>query len=64
MHVTRRFCPDCGQQRPFEKRTRNHVLHLLLTVFTFGIWLPIWLLLMLATMVTPYRCRECGKARY
>jgi hypothetical protein len=23
----------------------NHVLHLLLTVFTLGLWLPVWLLL-------------------
>ena len=25
----------------------NHILHLLLTVFTFGLWLPIWLILIL-----------------
>ena len=27
----------------------NHVLHLLLTVFTLGLWAPIWLILALTT---------------
>lgn len=26
----------------------NHVLHLLLTIFTGGLWLPVWIILALA----------------
>ena len=27
------------------KRRVNHILHLLLSLVTFGLWLPVWLLL-------------------
>ena len=27
----------------------NHILHLLLSVFTFGLWLPVWLLVALVS---------------
>jgi hypothetical protein len=26
-------------------RTNQHILHLLLTVFTGGLWLPVWIIL-------------------
>ena len=28
-----------------QRRKTNHVLHLLLTVFTCGLWAPIWIIL-------------------
>ena len=30
-----------------EKKKVNHILHLLLTVFTGGFWLPIWIFLII-----------------
>lgn len=27
------------------KRPANHVLHLLLTIFTFGLWTPVWIIM-------------------
>lgn len=32
-------------------RRTNHILHLLLSVVTFGLWLPVWLLCVLAPTV-------------
>ncbi len=32
-------------------RRANHILHLLLSVLSFGLWLPIWLLCVLAPTV-------------
>lgn len=42
-----------------EKQTPNHVLHLLLSVVTAGIWVPVWILLILFGG-GPYKCPSCG----
>jgi len=60
----RRYCADCGQMRPFAKDGPAHGLHLVLTILTAGLWLPIWLLAGLASALTPYRCTFCGKGRH
>lgn len=61
MPKKRKNCKTCGQPRLFEKDGTNHILHLLLTVFTAGIWLPIWLLVGLNNMMKPYHCPICGQ---
>jgi len=33
------------QPRRTPLRTNQHILHLLLTVFTGGLWLPVWIIL-------------------
>jgi hypothetical protein len=48
--TTRRKCRTCGQRRLFEREKQNNVLHLLLTLITFG-------------AVKPYRCTVCGESR-
>lgn len=53
-----RFCPNEQKLVLGEKKTPNHVLHLLLTIVTAGFWLPIWVLL--AIWPRPYRCPSCG----
>jgi hypothetical protein len=63
-HVVRRFCKDCGQMRPFEKPKLNWILHLLLTIFTAGLWLLVVALLILDNAFKRFRCRECGKAKF
>ena len=59
----RRFCKGCGQSRPFEKRQLNWILHLLLFVFTGGLWFFVIMFLLIGQNFTPFRCRECGRAR-
>jgi len=58
--VIQRKCKNCGEMRPFEKRGVNHVLHLLLTLVTVGLWAVMWLLLVLFNCFHSYRCRTCG----
>jgi hypothetical protein len=47
--------------------TTNHVLHLLLTLVTLGIWLPIWFLVAAmsgAESRDAFRCTQCGQAQF
>lgn len=60
----RRFCKDCNQNRLFEKQKPNHILHLILTVLTVGVWFLIWIPLIIISMFKPFRCGDCGKAAY
>lgn len=30
--------------QPIRKKPTNHILHLLLSVFTFGLWIPVWII--------------------
>ena len=61
-----RFCKTCDTQRKVERKTPNHILHLLLTIFlgafTFGIgsiiWIIVWILL--SIKIGGWRCSVCG----
>lgn len=53
-----RWCDACGQQVMVTARTPNHVLHLLLTVLTAGLWLIVWICAGLASK--KWRCTKCG----
>lgn len=37
-----------AQQIVVQQKRVNHVLHLLLTIVTLGLWLPVWIILALA----------------
>ena len=52
-------CNQCGFQTMHLQRRPNHTLHLLLTVFTVGVWLPAWALVCLFNERP--RCTICGK---
>ncbi len=51
-------CPTCGGPRPFNRQTCNHILHLLITLFLLGMWLPVWILM--AFSPGPWTCSTCG----
>ena len=55
-----RFCLRCNQMTLHVHRGASHVLHLLLSVFTLGLWLPIWLVVGIASAATPPACQTCG----
>jgi len=55
---TRRRCMACKRHVMGERKGTNHILHLLLSVFSVGIWLPIWF--MLAIKIGGWRCPFCG----
>lgn len=56
----RGFCPDCNRNVLYRRTGPNHILHLLLSVITAGLWLPVWFVLTL--LQKPYRCPNCGYA--
>ncbi len=56
-------CSYCRMTRLFTKAGPSHILHLLLSVFTVGLWLPVWLIIVVLGAFQPYRCTVCGKAK-
>lgn len=43
-----------------EKQAPNHVLHLLLSIVTLGLWVPVWILLTAAAGFSPFYCPTCA----
>ncbi|VGO14779.1 hypothetical protein PDESU_03348 [Pontiella desulfatans] len=61
MKTQRFFCKDCNEYRKCEGRTPSHILHLLLSIITGGIWLIVWLILLLKPQA--WHCATCGSRR-
>ena len=40
---TGRYCPVCERQVMATGTTPNHLLHFFLSLFTAGLWLPVWI---------------------
>lgn len=62
--ITRRNCPNCGLQK-HERNVYypNHVLHLLLTVLTLGLWVFCWIAIaVLPPKKDAWHCSVCGEA--
>lgn len=53
-----RYCPHCQKQTLALASAPNHVLHLILTLATVGLWAFVWIAL--ALVGSPYRCSKCG----
>ena len=53
------FCENCKKSHIHIRQRPNHVLHLLLTVITFGVWIIIWFFKALFTNTNPV-CSKCG----
>lgn len=54
---SRRYCPNCQSDVLAVSNSVNHVLHLLLSILTGGLWLLVWLLM--AASVKDWRCSRC-----
>ena len=55
--VARRFCPACDEMKKSVKDGPNHILHLLLSIVSGGLWLIVWLFVSIGR---PWACDECG----
>jgi hypothetical protein len=55
---TQHYCPNCGGLALSARSTPNHLVHALVTIFLFGLWLPIWVLACVCKK--PFRCQRCG----
>lgn len=53
------YCATCGRITLHRKERANHILHLLLSIVTAGLWLIVWAFIVL----TPHRsrCAFCGR---
>ncbi len=53
------YCDYCGRYVRVTSKKLNLLLHLLLTVFTSGIWFPVWLVV--GALHNPHTsCALCG----
>ena len=53
------YCGHCQKQVMAQGTRPNHVLHLILTLVTFGLWAIVWLLVSIGK-IGGYRCTACG----
>ncbi|MEQ1642153.1 MAG: hypothetical protein ABL959_01760 [Pyrinomonadaceae bacterium] len=54
------YCPVCQQQRLFTRQESvNHILHLLVTLFSCGLWAFVWIILTLSHNPR-FHCSQCG----
>lgn len=58
--VKQRYCQTCGEYRRAERQVANDLVHGILTVFTVGLWFPVWFIAAFFAMMNPYRCTFCG----
>lgn len=55
------FCKTCNEPRKVSRPKINHVLHLLLSLVTFGLWAIIWI--GISIRVGGWRCDTCGSTK-
>ena len=55
------ICEHCGKKTLHTQASLNHILHLILSIVTGGVWLVVWIFLALVSD-SAWRCSECGKA--
>ncbi len=55
------YCKNCGRQVVVFRKGTNHILHLLLTIVTGGIWLIVWILT--GVKFGGWRCASCGSSK-
>jgi len=55
------YCKDCQAKRVLTRPGTNHILHLLLSIFTAGLWLIIWL--GVGIKMGGWSCGTCGSTK-
>lgn len=54
------FCKTCNRQVVVFRKGTNHILHLLLSLLTFGLWIIIWI--GVSVKFGGWRCTQCGSS--
>jgi len=55
------YCKNCDKDVLIRKKGVSHLVHFILTIFTVGTWLLIWIPSMFLGGMTSYRCSVCGR---
>lgn len=53
------FCRECNKYTLVKRKGVNHILHLLLSIFTLSLWVLVWVFLAIFH-VGGWRCQVCG----
>jgi DNA-directed RNA polymerase subunit RPC12/RpoP len=59
MDQNSRFCASCSRQVLATRPATNHLLHFFVSLFTLGLWVPVWILT--SIKVGGWRCQTCGR---
>ena len=59
--VTGGYCKTCQANRNIYRRSPNHLLHLILSILTAGLWIIIWI--GVTIQFGGWRCKECGSKK-
>lgn len=54
-------CKNCQRHTMHLEQKPNHILHLLMSVFTIGLWVIVWLMVSIGGSAP--QCTVCGKKR-
>ena len=55
------YCRECNCNVTIYRKGTNHVLQLLLSIVTCGLWLPLWI--MNSIQMGGWRCNDCGSKK-
>lgn len=64
--ISRKRCKHCGKTTKHEMTVggTSHVFHLLMSIITLGLWIPVWILIAITNSGGAWYCSECGTKRY
>jgi hypothetical protein len=54
------LCRSCHLPRVFRRRRTHHSIHFILSLITFGVWLPVWGINIILQLRKPWTCSVCG----
>ena len=60
MKQTSAYCAVCGRQTLHAKQGTSNTLHLILSIITVGLWIPVWIVLGMKSAGSKMRCQVCG----
>ncbi|KKN68331.1 hypothetical protein LCGC14_0452070 [marine sediment metagenome] len=52
------YCKVCDKNVLVWRKGTNHILHLILSLLTFGLWLPVWIFI--SIKIGGWKCSTCG----
>lgn len=55
---TSKYCKRCVKQVLSRRKGTNHILHLLLSLITGGLWIIVWIFCDIK--IGGWRCAQCG----
>ena len=57
-HFSQGHCPACDKKVLAVKTPVNHILHAIISFVSCGMWLFIWVIAVLLSDASPWRCHD------